>query len=244
MKDPVRHSEPGPIPGGLRRLEEGRKARRYLYPATVLYTVYPLALLALVLRSRHAVVGVLCFLAGVALWTPLEYVAHRYVLHGRFPASRNLFHQLLHVMFDSTHVEHHQKPWSAEHLSGSFKTTVPVILALNLPGLLIPWYVWPLLIAGVVQSFIVEEWVHYSVHFSRRGGRYFEYIRRHHMYHHSAIGSEVAFGLTNGIWDVVWHTRIPERHRRKVHGGRARRAKHHGRAALLTGSTRSTQASS
>jgi sterol desaturase/sphingolipid hydroxylase (fatty acid hydroxylase superfamily) len=70
-----------------------------------------------------------------------------------------------------------------------------------------------MLVAGLLVAYVCEEWVHHSVHFYRFDNRYFEYIRRHHLYHHSPKGMEVGFGLTNGFWDIVWDTRIPEAER-------------------------------
>lgn len=48
--------------------------------------------------------------------------------------------------------------------------------------------------------------------------RYFRYIRRHHLYHHSPKGMEIAYGLTNGFWDIVYETRIPPDIRRALYG--------------------------
>jgi sterol desaturase/sphingolipid hydroxylase (fatty acid hydroxylase superfamily) len=212
-------------PGHEQRQSERVKARLYLLPTTLVYTTYATTMLVLVLRSTHPLAGALWFVAGMLLWTPLEYVAHRYVLHGNFPPSGNPLRDLLHRAFDETHVEHHRKPWAARHLSGSLKTTLPIVLVWNVLAFLAPWYTAPSLVAGVVLTYVMEEWVHYAVHFEDFGGPYWTYIRRHHMYHHSKIGSEVAFGLTNGVWDVVCDTRIPEAHRQALYGrGRVRNA--------------------
>jgi sterol desaturase/sphingolipid hydroxylase (fatty acid hydroxylase superfamily) len=75
-----------------------------------------------------------------------------------------------------------------------------------------------MLIAGVIQAYIIEEWVHHSVHFCRFKNRYFRYIRRHHLYHHSPKGSEAGYGLTNGFWDIVYATRFSARIRRALYG--------------------------
>ena len=57
-----------------------------------------------------------------------------------------------------------------------------------------------------------------------RHASYFEYIRRHHFYHHSARGRDLAFGLTSGIWDVPLGTRIPAEERERLHGRRPSRS--------------------
>jgi len=64
-------------------------------------------------------------------------------------------------------------------------------------------------VAGLVQAAIAEEWVHHSVHFYELDNLYFQYIKRHHRYHHSPKGHDLGFGLTSGVWDVVYGTRIP-----------------------------------
>ena len=79
-----------------------------------------------------------------------------------------------------------------------------------------------MLVAGIVAGYVVEEWVHHSVHFYRFDNRYFQYIRRHHLYHHSPKGMEVAFGLSNGFWDIVWDTRISEEERIALYHGKRR----------------------
>jgi sterol desaturase/sphingolipid hydroxylase (fatty acid hydroxylase superfamily) len=77
-----------------------------------------------------------------------------------------------------------------------------------------------LTVAGIAQSYVIEEWVHYSVHFEQYKSRYFRYIKKHHLYHHSPRGYEVGFGLTNGIWDVVFNTRLPEEARALLYQGK------------------------
>jgi hypothetical protein len=44
---------------------------------------------------------------------------------------------------------------------------------------------------GLLQAYIAEEWVHHSVHFCQFKGKYFQYIKRHHLYHHSPKGAGV-----------------------------------------------------
>jgi sterol desaturase/sphingolipid hydroxylase (fatty acid hydroxylase superfamily) len=78
-------------------------------------------------------------------------------------------------------------------------------------------------VAALVSSYVAEEWVHHSVHFYGFKNPYFQYIRRHHLYHHSPRGDESAFGLTSGLWDFVCGTRIPAADRALLYGGRAGR---------------------
>jgi sterol desaturase/sphingolipid hydroxylase (fatty acid hydroxylase superfamily) len=196
---------------------EARIARRRLTPATIIYSVYALTLLAWGLRGpqRAAVLG--WFAAGVAIWTYVEYLVHRYVLHGIFPAGPGPWRRFLNQAFDHLHIEHHRRPWDGAHINGTLKDTGPYVALFVALGYLAPFHTLPMLVAGFMQAYIVEEWVHQSVHFYDFKGRYWDYIRRHHRYHHSPKGAEVAFGLSNGVWDVVCWTRIPAPVRRALY---------------------------
>jgi sterol desaturase/sphingolipid hydroxylase (fatty acid hydroxylase superfamily) len=198
---------------------QARIARRRLLPVTILYSAYALVLLALGLTGPHPFAALAWFAAGVAVWTFVEYLVHRYILHGVFADGPGFFQHLGHKLFGHLHVVHHRRPWDGAHINGTLKDTgvyVSILVALSFLG---PLHTWPMLMAGFVQSYIVEEWVHQSVHFYPFKGWYWEYIRRHHRYHHSPKGAEMAYGLSNGVWDVICATRIPEPVRSQLYKG-------------------------
>jgi sterol desaturase/sphingolipid hydroxylase (fatty acid hydroxylase superfamily) len=132
----------------------------------------------------------------------------------------------LHKRFDPLHWEHHARPWDGEHINGRIMDTLPFSIALVALAALFPLWSMPVLIAGLLQSYVVEEWVHHSVHFYHFDNPYFRYIKRHHLYHHSPKGGDVGYGLTNGFWDIVFGTRISAEQRRLLY----RRGKGEGHA--------------
>jgi hypothetical protein len=202
---------------GIRRDVEARKARHRLYPVSFLYTAYAFTVVAFAMKSGHLLAALGFFTTGAAMWTYMEYFVHRYVLHGRFPDGPGLYQLFLHKYFDHLHWEHHKRPWDGNHINGTIEDTLPFVGPVAILFLLAPIHTLPALLAGFVQSYIVEEWVHHSVHFCQFKGTYFQYIKRHHLYHHSPKGSEVAFGLTNGFWDIACETRIPGEIRRALY---------------------------
>jgi sterol desaturase/sphingolipid hydroxylase (fatty acid hydroxylase superfamily) len=206
----------------LRRRQEARKARRRFYPSTVVYTVYALTVGYFALRSGRPMAAIAYFAGGIAVWTLIEYLFHRFVLHGRFPAGPGPLRWFAHAYLDPLHWEHHKRPWDGNHINGTLKDTLPVLVVFAAIGWLFPLPTGPMLVVGIVAGYVVEEWVHHSVHFYRFDNRYFQYIRRHHLYHHSPKGMEVAFGLSNGFWDIVWDTRIPEEERIALYHGKRR----------------------
>lgn len=205
---------------------EARRARRRLYPVTVLYSGYAVAVLGVALRAASTpLVPLASGLLGVAIWTLIEYLAHRHVLHGLFPDGPGILEHFAHVRFDSLHTEHHARPWDGNHINGTLRDTLHYMLVFAGASYLGPLTVTPVLWAGVMQAYVLEEWIHHSVHFRsvyRLQGRYWDYITRHHLYHHSPRGSEVAYGLTSGFWDAVLATRIPAGDRRLLYARRAR----------------------
>jgi hypothetical protein len=204
---------PCPVPplAGMNLAREAATARARFYPVTIAYTAYALTVLALGVRSNPGGT-ILAILVGVISWTLIEYLVHRYVLHGKFPDGPGGPKRLLHVLFDPSHGDHHERPWDGRHINGGF-ATVPFAFFLAMASFLGPLPATPVFVATILLSYVVEEWIHYSVHFHRLPGRYFAYIRRHHLYHHGPRGREVAFGLSSGVWDVPLGTGISPRDR-------------------------------
>jgi len=216
---------PAPLyPPGIDLAKEARTARRRFYPVTILYSTYAAALVSLALR-RSVRLTVLFAVSGVVIWTWLEYTVHRYVLHGRFPDGAGWLRHKMHAFFDTMQGDHHQRPWDGMYING-FLDSVPFAVVLGLASFTAPLPTAPVFVAMLLLCYVAEEWVHYSVHFHRFKLRYFDYIRRHHLYHHSPQPQERAFGLTSGMWDaIVRTTRIPEEHRRRLYGRAARAAR-------------------
>lgn len=219
-------------PGGIRLAVEARKARLRLYPVTAVYTLCSLTMLVFCVASAHWARGLAFYVLGLVVWTWVEYQVHRYILHGRFPDGPGAWRHFLHRSFDHLHWEHHARPWDGNHVNGTLKDTSLFVAWLLALSLLFPSWTASMLIAGVIQAYVIEEWVHHSVHFCSFKSRYFRYIKRHHLYHHSPRGSEAGYGLTNGFWDVVYATRFPAGMRRALYRSRpARRPAAHRPAA-------------
>jgi sterol desaturase/sphingolipid hydroxylase (fatty acid hydroxylase superfamily) len=204
-------------PASIRWAEEARKGRRRLYPVTAVYIGLCLTALVMGLRSSRPATALATFVAGLAFWTWVEYLIHRWILHGRFPDGPG-FRHVSHFLFDHLHLEHHKRPWDGNHINGTLKDSAWFVLPIFLASLLLPAWSLTCFFAGVIQAGIAEEWVHHSVHFYHFNNLYFRYIKRHHMYHHSPKGDNEGFGLTNGFWDMVYGTRIPAPVRAALYG--------------------------
>jgi sterol desaturase/sphingolipid hydroxylase (fatty acid hydroxylase superfamily) len=212
----------------LYKREQAGIARRMLYPVTAFYTCFSVIMFAIAWRTAHPFVAIAFYLAGVPVWTFVEYFAHIYVLHGQYKPGKGLHRRLLVEYVNPVHWEHHERPFDGEPINGELSDLLP-LFALAAPlSFIFPAYTAPMLLAGVVQSYVIEEWVHQSVHFYNFRSAYFKYIRKHHTYHHTSSGMKMGYGFTSGIWDVVFKTRFPAHVRQRLYG----REKHSVRAEL------------
>ena len=105
------------------------------------------------------------------------------------------------------------------------KDLLPLFFTVTPLSFLAPIYTLPALIAGVVECYTLEEWIHHSCHFYNFRNPYFRYIKRHHFYHHSPLGENAGYGLTNGFWDIIWRTRFPKEVRDSLYRGKKKTPK-------------------
>lgn len=163
------------------------------------FAVYPLAIAAVwsVLAwsdaGRRLALLALLAVAGVLLWTLLEYLLHRFILH-RLPVVRTL------------HALHHAEP------VGLVGAPTMLSLPLIVGGVFVP--AWSLLspgaaaglTTGVMLGYLAYGGVHYWLH--HRSTRHLPPLRRlkrHHALHHHRDES-CNFGVSTRFWDRVFGT--------------------------------------
>ena len=196
------------FPQGVDLKLEASRSRRRMYPVTVIYSTYLLGLATLAWRSSHLARALAFSAVGLALWTLMEYVSHRFVLHVAFPAGKGWPRRLLHELFDASHADHHAQPWDGYHINGHLDTLLVAVWLVPL-SFLAPPCTASMAVAGLFAGYTAEEWAHHAFHFCNFRWRYFQYVRRRHLYHHSRHGVGTAYGITSDFWDKVFGTRIP-----------------------------------
>jgi len=171
-----------------------------------LYGTLSAAMAFILMRYSPAGMGgrlVLWALAGGSIWTLLEYVLHRFVLHGLRPFSR-------------WHAEHHSRPSALIASPSLFSAALFATLA-ALPG----WLVlgaWPAcaLTFGLMTGYLAYGLTHHATHhpppWLRRRSLWLLRRRRWHAMHHGAAAAGGAskqgnFGVSTGLWDHVFGTR-------------------------------------
>ncbi len=142
----------------------------------------------------------LAALAGVATWTLLEYLLHRFLGHDRrtFPNP-----------FGTEHTRHHAE---GDYFAPGWKKALVTIAAL---ALIVPLAIavagellGPTFAIAFVAMYVTYEWMHRRAHTHPGFGPYGRWMRRHHFHHHFA-NPRSNHGVTTPIWDVVFGTREP-----------------------------------
>ncbi len=130
---------------------------------------------------------------GLAAWTLVEYVLHRFVLHHVPP-------------FKGLHASHHQRPAA---LIGS-----PTLLTVSLFALLVfapahsffgLWRACALTL-GMVSGYLGYTLIHHGVHHWRSSSPWLRRRRRWHGLHHCSSVSATCFGVTSAFWDHIFGT--------------------------------------
>jgi sterol desaturase/sphingolipid hydroxylase (fatty acid hydroxylase superfamily) len=136
--------------------------------------------------------------AGALLWTLVEYLLHRYILH-HLPYIKEM------------HEAHHNEQ---DALIG---TPIWVSLASFAGLLVIPlWFTAGPIItaattAGMMLGYFWFESVHHVLHhWTIKPDTYAFRLKRRHMLHHH-FDNAGNFGVTNGLWDVVFGTNVTVR---------------------------------
>jgi hypothetical protein len=134
--------------------------------------------------------GILFYLLGIAVWTLVEYLFHRHVFHGRFPPEEGFVRRFLHERLDPLHWEHHNQPFNGAHISGRLSDFLPLFVLAAPMSFVFPVYTAPILLAGSIQGYLAEQWLHHSIDFRSSQNGYFKAMKRYHLYHHTPLGME------------------------------------------------------
>jgi sterol desaturase/sphingolipid hydroxylase (fatty acid hydroxylase superfamily) len=141
------------------------------------------------------------FLTGVFLWTFVEYNIHRFFFHF---CPKTAWQERIVFLF---HGVHHAQPRMKTRLVMPPAASLPMaalflVLFYLLVGRLMGQVHWvgPLL-SGLLSGYLTYDLMHYATHhFPMRKGRYFRFLKRHHMLHHYKTPDQ-RFGVSSPLWD-------------------------------------------
>jgi hypothetical protein len=180
-------------------------ARRYRFLMRTFICYVPLASgLALWAWPEAALPGVAkpaLMALGILVWTLIEYLLHRFLLHSRPQAPALL------AIVEKLHLGHHRNP------QDEGKITVPVLGSLPIAGGLLglfrlmtgSWPVAALLMTGSIAGYLYYEMMHFWIHCGARHGSWLSNRRANHLSHHFRDQMRW-FGVTTQVWDLILGT--------------------------------------
>ncbi len=181
------------------RLIEGL-SKTNSYVAISIYVASSIAAIIYVVNQHclHSGAYFLIPVAGLLLFTLVEYLVHRYVYHFRkIGPLRNLAFEL--------HDFHHQHPKDKKRLA----MPIPVAVFISALLALIFWLIWShkglLLFAGFMVGYGGYLLTHYLIHILGPVNKVMRYLWIHHSVHHFKDDTR-AYGVSSPIWDWVFGT--------------------------------------
>jgi sterol desaturase/sphingolipid hydroxylase (fatty acid hydroxylase superfamily) len=147
-------------------------------------------------------------LAGVFLWTVLEYVIHSIGFH--WPTQSPTF-----LSIQASHGTHHEDPTDPARIVSNLSFSFPVALLVYGCLALALWSAKTagMVMVGVILGYLAYEVIHYRIHLGRKTRWFPRFLIRHHLYHHHKDPTR-CYGVTTPIWDWILGTgRVPRRRR-------------------------------
>src|SRR5512143_3947036 len=161
-------------------------------PVVYAVWVYPPLIVAALAWNLpvEPVVWAVSIAAGLLLWTPLEYITHRVLLHRIAP-----------------HYDHHNEPTVVAYIFAPFTLSGPmaVVLWALLSLITGSWRRGALVETGTIAGYLFYEALHVRIHSRAAGGAMLRFWRRYHFYHHFADDTR-CYGVTSPLWDYVFRT--------------------------------------
>jgi sterol desaturase/sphingolipid hydroxylase (fatty acid hydroxylase superfamily) len=176
----------------------------HVHPLVPLSVWGPVSILTLAASFRIASLGVgqifLWIVAGLLVWTLVEYALHRYVFHWR---PQFLGGERLHFIL---HGVHHEDP------SDPTRLVMPLAGSVTLAAILIPLFwlvlgpdaVFPYL-TGFLWGYLAYDYTHYALHHFKPRTAWGRMLKDHHMKHHF-VEHESRWGVSSPLWDYVFRT--------------------------------------
>jgi sterol desaturase/sphingolipid hydroxylase (fatty acid hydroxylase superfamily) len=174
-----------------------------VHPATPLLLYLPLIAAAVffaIAREQLSILSVgLLFLLGIAIWSLLEYLIHRFAFHYK-PNSRlgKQFHFIVHGV-------HHDYPNDAKRLVMPPAVSIPLAIIFYAAFALMFERDGAAVWAGFVFGYVCYDSIHYAIHHFPMKGRVSNRLKQHHLRHHFH-DDHAGYGVSSPFWDYIFRT--------------------------------------
>jgi hypothetical protein len=194
----------------------------HVHPLVPHLLFVPVIVVSLWLSGAGLGVTALLFLAGMLMWTFVEYMMHRFVFHApdhvmeethdivaslqpgeavvpKLPTFRHTFYFIAHGV-------HHDYPSDSSRLVMPPGVSVPLAVVF---WFLFSWAFGPTfspgLFAGFVFGYLIYDSIHFAVHHFAVPTQAGRYLKRSHHRHHF-LDPDEDYGVSSPLWDVVMGT--------------------------------------
>ncbi len=172
---------------------------RPLYISLLLFAIYSLILLTLSFINYSIIKTVLLWIAGLLLFTFVEYLFHRFFFHmePKGPVKNKVQYAI--------HGNHHAKPNEATTIMMKplIAITAIVFTTLLFYGLF-GLYVLAVL-PGFLTGYCAYLFIHFAIHTYKPPKSFLRLLWRQHNLHHYNDDSK-NFGVSSPLWDVIFKT--------------------------------------
>jgi 4-hydroxysphinganine ceramide fatty acyl 2-hydroxylase len=175
----------------------------HIHPATPLVLYLPAIAYMLYVALWRTQLSILLvaalFLAGMLLWTLLEYVIHRYAFHHE-PRSEigKQFHFIVHGV-------HHDYPNDAKRLVMPPVISIPLAIVFYASFVLLFGDTAPAIWAGLVTGYVGYDSIHYAIHHFPMKSSILNRLKQHHLRHHYH-DDHAGYGVSSPLWDYIFAT--------------------------------------
>ncbi|UXP32892.1 sterol desaturase family protein [Reichenbachiella agarivorans] len=166
----------------------------FIYIPVILYLLY------LSFFERHYTIaeGILILLAGLIVWTFVEYVMHRFIFH--YHAKTKIGKKIMFLI----HGVHHDYPSDLKRLVLPPCISIPLATGFYfLFGYTLGGQYLPLFFSAFLTGYLFYDIGHYAIHHFNLKSNYWKTVKTNHMRHHF-MTPDKGFGVSTVIWDFVF----------------------------------------
>jgi len=165
----------------------------YIFLPVIFYCIY---------RSVTTPLPVLYYplviVAGMVIWSLVEYIMHRFVFHTVLPGKLG---NRIHFIF---HGVHHDYPSDRMRLVMPPSVSIPLaLLFFYLFKSLIPDVYFWMFFATFLVGYLIYDIGHYAMHHFNFKSGLFKRIKQYHMLHHYQE-PERGYGVSSPFWDKIF----------------------------------------
>jgi len=180
------------------------EALTHMHPATPWFLGVPVAAALTVwafLRGVAPLTFAGLLVAGLASWTLIEYVMHRFIFHYE---PRTGWGRKVHFL---VHGVHHDYPNDATRLVMPPVLSIPLgVVTFGALALTVGVPYANAVFCGMITGYVAYDTIHYMTHHRPMRGPVGRFLKRYHMRHHFA-DPQRGYGVSTPVWDFVFRTR-------------------------------------